>query len=76
MIQQGTFMNPDKEKNRKEGDDHLHDHQALEADRPRQGVRPTEELNIHQTMRMIQLSIEINQKALKSQKLKCHQIRW
>ena len=62
-------MNPNKEKNRAEDDeDLLPDRQALEVDRHRPEVLPTEELNIHQMMRMILLNIEINQKVLKSQK--------
>ena len=62
-------MNPNKEKNRAEDvEDHLLDRRALEVDRHRQEVRRTEELNIHQMMRMILLNIEINQKVPKSQK--------
>jgi len=70
-------MNPNKEKNQREGDDHLLDHQALGVDHPRLEVRPIEELNILQMTRMIQSNIEMrNQKVPKNQKLKCHPIHW
>lgn len=65
-------MNPNKEKNQREGDDHLLDHQALGVDHPRLEVHPIEELNILQMTRMIQSNIEMrNQKVPKNQKYSC-----
>lgn len=70
-------MNPGKEKNQREGDDHLLDHLALEVDHHRLEVRPIEELYIHQMMRMIRLNIVMrNRKVPKNQRLKCQQIHW
>ena len=62
-------MNPNKEKNQREGDAHLLGHQVLEVDHQVQEVRPIEELNIHRMTRMIRSNIEIrNQKVPKNQK--------
>jgi len=70
-------MNPNKEKNQREGDAHLLGHQVLEVDHQVQEVRPIEELNIHRMTRMIRSNIEIrNQKVPKNQKLKCRPIHW
>ena len=85
-------MNPNKEKNQREGDAHLLGHQVLEVDHQVQEVRQIEGLNIHRMTRMIRLNIEIrNQKVPKNQKysfidcdvycmyffrLKCRPIHW